>query len=92
MPVLERMAAALRVLAHPHRLKIVELLMDKDLTVGQLASAIHIPPNACSQHLSRMQAHGLLTHVRDGKEVFYKVANASALNVINCIRKHELEK
>ena len=92
MDVLERMAAALRVLAHPHRLKIVELLMRQDLTVGELADALQIPPNACSQHLNLMSAHGLLAGRRNGKEVHYRVQDPSAFNVIRCIRKHELGK
>ncbi len=90
MDLLERMATALRVLAHAHRLKIVELLMRQDLTVGELAESLGIPASACSQHLNRMRAHGLLSSRRDGKVVYYKVANPSAFNVINCIRKNEM--
>lgn len=90
MEVLERMAAALRVLAHPCRLKMVELLMEQDLTVGELAEALKIPANACSQHLNLMRAHGLLSHRRHGKEVYYQVADPSAANVIRCIRRNEL--
>ena len=89
MEVLERMATMLRVLGHPHRLKIVELLMQRKLTVGQLATAIGIAPNACSQHLNRMRAHGLLRCSRDGKAVYYQVDNPNAANVIQCIRKYE---
>ena len=90
MAVLERMAAALRVLAHPHRLKMVELLMEQDLTVGELAEILEIPANACSQHLNLMRAHGLVIHRRRGKEVYYQVENISAANVIRCIRRNEM--
>jgi len=86
--VFERMAAALRVLAHPHRLRIVELLMDQDLTVGELAEVLDIAPSACSGHLNLMRAHGLLASVREGKTVYYRVDDPSATNVIKCIRKH----
>ncbi len=92
MDVLERVARTLRVLGHPHRLKIAELLLARDLTVGQLADALGIPPNACSQHLNLMRAHGLLVAQRNGKEVFYKVGNPSVINTITCIRKHELNR
>ncbi len=90
--VLERMATALRVLAHPHRLGIVERLMEQDLTVGELAVALDIPPNACSQHLNLMRAHGLLAGRRVGRAVYYRVDNPSATNVIRCIRRHETGK
>ena len=90
MEVLENIAGALRVLAHPHRLKIVELLMENGLSVGELASELGIPPSACSQHLNLMRAHGLLASSRDGKAVYYRVDNPSAANVISCIREHML--
>jgi DNA-binding transcriptional ArsR family regulator len=90
MEVLEQTALALRVLAHPHRLKIVELLEQRDLSVGELALELGIAPNACSQHLNLMRAHGLLDSRRDGKVVFYKVGHPSALSVIQCIRKNHL--
>lgn len=91
MEVLERMAAALRVLAHPHRLRMVELLMEKELTVGQLAAELALAPSACSGHLNLMRAHGLLIGRRDGKTVFYRVTNPSAEHVIDCIRKNEMD-
>ena len=86
--VLQRVADALRVLAHPHRLRIVELLEADDLPVGQLAVELGIPQAACSQHLNRMRAHGLLKARREGKAVYYQVANPHALSVLNCIRKN----
>lgn len=90
MAVLERTAAALRVLAHPHRLKMVELLMEHDWTVGELAETLDIPPNACSQHLSLMRARGLLEAHRHGQAVHYRVCHPSAGNIIRCIRRHEM--
>ena len=55
---MEKVANALRVLAHPHRLMIVEQLMDAELTVGELAEAINRSPSATSRligHIVRMQ-------------------------------------
>ncbi len=92
MAVLDRMSAALKVLAHPHRLKAVELLCDHELSVGELAAQMSLPPAACSQHLNLMRAHGLLRASRRGRVVYYEVCNPSARNVIQCIRTHELGK
>ena len=85
-----RVAAALRVLAHPQRLRIVERLMEADLTVKALAEALEMTPSACSQHLGLMRAHGLLAGRRDGRSVRYRVADPAAVNVIRCIHNHEL--
>lgn len=85
---LEKAAAVLRVVAHPHRLRMIELLEDRDLTVGQLAEAIGLAPHACSQHLSMMKAHNILSSRREGKTVFYQVEAPQARSVIECIRSH----
>ena len=85
---LERVAAALRVLAHPQRLQMVERLMERDHTVGELADELGIAPAACSQHLNLMRAHGLLAGKRKGREVHYRVVNPTALSVIRCIHRN----
>ncbi len=89
MAVLEQTAAVLRVLAHPHRLKIVELLMGRGkLRVGDLAEALQLAPSAVSQHLSHMRAHQILSVRREGRAAYYFVNNPNATHVIECIRKH----
>jgi ArsR family transcriptional regulator, zinc-responsive transcriptional repressor len=88
METLERAAAMLRVLAHPHRLRICEILMRERVPVNMIAEHLGIPPNAASQHLNIMRAHGLLTAERDGKTVYYHVADARAGWVLECIRNH----
>ena len=88
--VLERVAPMLRVLGHPHRLRITELLVAQELTVGELAGRLGIPHNACSQHLNLMRAYGLLAARRDGKTVYYRVDRPGAVNIITCIKNHEL--
>ena len=86
--VLRQAAEVLRVLSHHGRLRIVELLEKGRRSVGQLAQELELPPAATSQHLSHMRAHGILSAQRQGKEVFYRVANPNALSVLRCIRRH----
>lgn len=88
LDTLEETARVLRVLAHPHRLKFVELLMTGRLCVGELASTVGLPPNAVSQHLNHMRAHGILGVEREGRVAYYHVEHPSAVNVIQCIHKH----
>ncbi len=89
MAVLEQAAGVLRVLAHPHRLKIVELLSGRGkLSVGDLSEVLGLPHSAVSQHLNHMRAHQILDVKREGRVAYYRVCNPNATNVINCIRKH----
>ncbi len=55
-----RVAALLRVLAHRHRLRIVELLDERPHSVGELAKTLRLALHVASQHLNHMKAHGLL--------------------------------
>lgn len=85
---LEQAADVLRVLAHPRRLQMLELLAGQNLTVGALAKAIGMAPAACSQHLNLMHAHGVLARMREGRATHYTVVNPHALALLECIRKH----
>jgi DNA-binding transcriptional ArsR family regulator len=88
MQVLEQAAAVLRVMAHPHRLKIVELLMARKHSVGELAEEMSLAPNAVSQHLNQMKAHRILEVDREGRTAYYRVVNPNAKNLIRCIARH----
>ncbi|MFO7534310.1 MAG: metalloregulator ArsR/SmtB family transcription factor [Kiritimatiellia bacterium] len=87
-PFMTRMAEALRVLAHPYRLRVVEHL---DRTgpepVHAIARALGGTQGALSQHLTRMRAAGIIRAERRGKEVWYAIANPDSLTILNCMRK-----
>jgi ArsR family transcriptional regulator, virulence genes transcriptional regulator len=86
--LLRRCGAALRTLAHPERLRLVESLEAGPLTVGELTDALGRPQATVSQHLMRLRAHGLVRAERQGREVRYAIAQAGCLSVLNCIRTH----
>jgi DNA-binding transcriptional ArsR family regulator len=88
MEVLERAAAGLRVLAHPHRLRMCDILARERVSVNALARHLDIPSNAVSQHLNMMKAHGIVASEREGKTVYYRVADSRAIWLLGCIRQH----
>jgi DNA-binding transcriptional ArsR family regulator len=86
--LLERMAEVLKLLAHVHRLQIVEMLERTDgAPVFEIMERLHLPQAATSQHLNAMKRVGLLRADRRGKEVWYSIADPRALTILNCIRK-----
>jgi len=85
---LEMAAEALRILAHPVRLRIVDLLLSDWHSVGELAEALGLPHNAVSQHLSHMRAHRLLDVEREGRTAYYYVVHPQCQSLLDCIRKH----
>ncbi|QDT04790.1 putative HTH-type transcriptional regulator/MT0088 [Rubripirellula lacrimiformis] len=78
-------AECLKTLAHPVRLRIVQLLLHGRFTVGELAADCGIPDNVGSEHLRLLQRCGFLTSQRDGRRVYYSVAEPHLQQLMACI-------
>lgn len=85
LEALTEAAECLRVLAHPHRLRMVQMLLQGDHTVTSLAEACELPTAMASEHLRLMQRCGFLTSEKDGRKVFYRVAEPHLANILKCI-------
>ena len=82
---LQEAAECLRVLSHPHRLRMIQLLLDQEYTVGELAEACGIQSHVASEHLRLLERCGLLRGERDGRRVYYQVAEPHLANIISCV-------
>jgi ArsR family transcriptional regulator, zinc-responsive transcriptional repressor len=80
-------AECLGTIAHPQRLRMLELLLAEEHTVGELAAACGLGPAAASGHLRLLQRCGLLAPERAGREVRYRVAEPCLAELLACIRK-----
>lgn len=85
-------AECLRTLAHPVRIRIVQLLLHGRYTVGELAEDCGIPDNVASEHLRLMQRCGFFTSEREGRKVFYQVAEPHLAKLMDCIEGRFLTK
>tara|TARA_R110002049_G_scaffold50370_3_gene143012 strand:- start:30732 stop:31049 length:318 start_codon:yes stop_codon:yes gene_type:complete len=83
-------AECLKTLAHPARLRMVQLLLHGRYTVGELAEDCDIPANVASEHLRLMQRCGFFTSERDGRKVYYKVAEPHLKDIMKCIESRFL--
>lgn len=84
--ILERAAQTLKVLAHPHRLRLIEILeREKQLPVHFLVEETGLPQAVISQHLNQMRRIGLLASERRGKEVWYSISDPRPLSILHCI-------
>ena len=86
--VFDSIAPVLRVLGHPDRLRIVDLLMRREVTVADVAEELALAPNAASQHLSGMAAHGIVARRRDGRCVYYRVVHPAAKSLLQCMYRN----
>jgi ArsR family transcriptional regulator, virulence genes transcriptional regulator len=69
-------AAMLKALASRPRLMVLcQLVEQGEMRAGDLVAAIGLSQSALSQHLAKMRDEGLVTFRRDGKELFYRIAD-----------------
>jgi len=85
LAALAEAAECLKTLAHPHRLRMVQMLLGGRYTVGELAEACEIPSHMASEHLRLMQRCGFLTPDRQGRCTYYEVAEPHLANIMKCI-------
>src|SRR6187549_1231228 len=85
LAALEQAAECLKTLAHPHRLRIVQMLLQGRYTVGELAEACEIPSHMASEHLRLMQRCGFLTSEKEGRNAYYQIAERHLASIMACI-------
>jgi len=86
-PDWNRVARTLKAVAHPLRLRIIDLLEDGERSVGEIVEALGAKPAVTSQQLGLMRDRGVLDARRDGNHVYYCIANRHVVDVIHCIRR-----
>ena len=87
LDALGQAAECLRVLAHPHRLRMIQMLLSGKHTVGELAESCELPTAMASEHLRLMQRCGFLDSEKDGRKVFYRVVEPHLKNIMKCIEE-----
>jgi ArsR family transcriptional regulator, zinc-responsive transcriptional repressor len=91
LQALAQAAECLRTLAHPVRLRMVQLLLHARYTVGELAGECDVADNVASEHLRLMQRCGFFTSEREGRKVFYQVAEPHLRDIMNCVENRFLK-
>ena len=78
-------ATYLKTLAHEGRLMILCHLGSGEKSVGELESLLDIRQAAVSQMLARLREEGLVTTRRDGKTIYYSLADNNTYEVIGLL-------
>jgi len=80
-------AAVAKSLAHAHRLELLEQLAQGERSVEVLADRTSLSIANASQHLQHMRRAGMVVNRRDGKFVYYRLADDAVLDLFAAIRR-----
>jgi DNA-binding transcriptional ArsR family regulator len=75
-----------RVLGHPARVRILELLREGELSVGALQAALELDSGGTSQHLAALRRIGLVESRREGTSVYYSVVDEHVFELLEAGR------
>lgn len=79
-----RTSEPLQVIAAPHRLRILELVWDRELSAGDIAAQFEVSWSAVSQQIRVLKDAGLLNERRAGNSRFYR-ADQAALGPLRAV-------
>lgn len=78
-------SALLRALANEDRLLILCQLTQGEMSVGELEAQLDIRQPTLSQQLAVLRSEALVSTRRDGKRIYYSVADGAVLAVLACL-------
>jgi DNA-binding transcriptional ArsR family regulator/YHS domain-containing protein len=76
-----------KAMANAKRLEIIQLLRDKELSVTQMLEMLGLPQANLSQHLQVLRDQGLVKDRRNGKQIYYKLANKNIMKASDLMRE-----
>lgn len=86
VPLYQAKAEFFKTLGHPARIRILELLTERDHAVHELLERIEIEPSNLSQQLAVLRRASLVTSTRVGGEVVYSVSVAEVSDLLLAAR------
>ena len=90
--VAEHASEILKVIAHPVRLQIVELLQARDMCVGDIVKALTNKQATTSQQLIMMKDKGVLSCRHEGTRVYYHIENKNVIKLLHCFNDQSKRK
>jgi ArsR family transcriptional regulator len=76
-----------RVLGHPVRVRMLELLREGELPVRELQRQLDLDSSSASQHLTALRKLGLLESRREGTSVYYRIKDPRTNQLLNVARQ-----
>ncbi|MEV6417827.1 metalloregulator ArsR/SmtB family transcription factor [Kribbella sp. NPDC051718] len=87
VPLYQAKAEFFRMLGHPVRIRVLELLQDGPRPVRDLLADIAIEPSSLSQQLAVLRRYGIVSSHREGSTVMYQIASSDVAELLRVARR-----
>jgi ArsR family transcriptional regulator len=84
---IDDIARLLKTMAHPIRLKILCLLQDRELTVGDIHKEVRTTNANVSQHLSILRNQGIISYRKDANFIYNRITEGRVTELIKNMRE-----
>ncbi len=85
---IKNIAGLLKTMSHPIRLKILCLLQEKELTVGDIRGEVKTTNANVSQHLTILRNRGIIKFRKNANFIYNRIADHRVIALINTL--HDL--
>jgi ArsR family transcriptional regulator len=83
---IENLSSLLKSISHPIRLKILCLLQDKEMTVGEIRDEVETTHANISQHLSILRNQGVIGFRKDSNFIYNRIADERVTELMQTMR------
>ncbi|MEV6239625.1 metalloregulator ArsR/SmtB family transcription factor [Lentzea sp. NPDC051838] len=87
VPLYQAKADFFRMLGHPVRIRVLELLQDGPKAVRELLAEIEVEASNLSAQLAVLRRSGIVTATREGSTVVYALAGADVADLLRAARR-----
>ncbi|WP_071659396.1 ArsR/SmtB family transcription factor [Streptomyces humi] len=87
VPLYQAKAEFFRMLGHPVRIRVLELLQHGPVPVRDLLADIEIEPSSLSQQLAVLRRSGIVVSTREGSTVRYALAGGDVADLLRAARR-----
>lgn len=85
-PLYQLKAEFFKTLGHPARIRVLEMLSERDHTVAEMLPEVGIEPAHLSQQLAVLRRAGLVTSRKEGSSVRYSLTNPHVAELLSVAR------
>lgn len=86
-PLYQAKAEFFRTLGHPARIRVLELLAEREYAVAELLPRVGIEPAHLSQQLALLRRMNLVTSRREGAAVYYSLVSPRVAELLAVARR-----